>query len=70
MFSFSWFDPLGHGNAPGRRRVTNRTNSLKGGSMLHVPVHRGGPLVAAQNIHKKLGPTQSYHHSAVSSKVV
>lgn len=61
----NWFDPLGQGNAPGRRRVTNRTSSLKGGSMLHIPVSRGGPLVGNQNMHRKLGPTQSYHSSMV-----
>jgi len=60
----NWYDPLGYGNNASRRRVTSRTNSLKGGSMLHIPVSRSGPLVG--NIHKKLGATNSYHHSVVN----
>ena len=66
VFMFSWYDPFGNGGALGRRRPTNRTSSLKGGSMLHIPVGRAGPLVATQSMHKKLGPTNSYHSNIVS----
>lgn len=60
----NWYDPLGYGGSLGRRRPTNRTSSLKSGSLLVMPGGgRAGPLVAAQNIHKKLGATNSYHNS-------
>lgn len=63
LFS-SWYDPLGYGGSLGRRRPTNRTNSLKGGSLMSGG-GRGGPLVGTQNIHRKLGPASSYHSSIV-----
>lgn len=65
----NWYDPLGYGGSLGRRRPTNRTNSLKTGSLLGTPGNgRAGPLVAAQNIHKKLGPTNSYHNSIAKGR--
>jgi len=58
----NWYDPLGCGVNLGRRRPTNRTNSLKTGSMLHIPVTRAGPLVATQNMHKRVTLTASYNN--------
>jgi len=57
----NWYDPLGSGSLARPRRPTNRTNSLKSGTIPQCG--RAGPLVAAQNIHKKLGHTNSYHSS-------
>lgn len=59
----NWYDPFGNGTALGRRRSTNRTSSLKGGSMMHIPGPRAGPLVATQSLHKKLSSTNSYHNN-------
>ena len=58
---FSWYDPLGSGSLP-RRRPTNRTSSLKGGTIPQGG--RSGPLVAP-GMHKKLVHTNSYHSNIV-----
>jgi len=61
----NWYDPLGSGIALGKRRPTSRTSSLKGsgsGSLLHIPLARAGPLVATQNMHKRVTLTNSYNN--------
>ena len=63
-FFFSWYDPLGSGSLP-RRRPTNRTSSLKGGTIPQGG--RSGPLVAP-GMHKKLVHTNSYHSNIVRLK--
>jgi len=64
----NWYDPLGCGVALGRRRPVSHTNSLKGGgSLLPIPVAaRAGPLVAAQNLHKRVALTTSYNVNKTS----
>lgn len=62
----NWYDPLGCGVALGRRRPLTHTNSLKSGgnSLLPIPVAaRAGPLVATQNLHKRVTLTTSYNVS-------
>jgi len=63
----NWYDPLGCGIALGKRRSTSRTSSLKGGSLLHIPLTRAGPLVATQNMHKRVTLTASYNNMSKSN---
>jgi len=63
----NWYDPLGCGIALGKRRSSTRSSSLKGGSLLHIPLTRAGPLVATQNLHKRVTLTNSYNNMSKSN---